>query len=571
MLRHVKVGGEIGRRIEITVQNNLLVLDVDKDFLEPFRRRNHTEGYIGLGKLIDSLVRFAAYAEDSRVLALKRRVVEETIKTQEDDGYIGMFVPEKRMWALWDIHEMAYIVCGLIGDYRDFGEKESLNAAVKLMDYIIRRWSAEPDRFKPEITVFAAVTGLEETLLMLHDETGEQRYLDFCTGFRKLPEWDSPIMLGRWGSIEGHAYAYMHRCLAQLRLHQRQPDPRLLRKTRGMMQFLTQEDGLLVTGACSQFECWHDTQDGTEGLGETCSTAYLIRVLDELIRMENDSRYGDIMERAIYNGLFAAQSPDGRRLRYYSPFEGPRLYFERDTYCCPCNYRRIVAELPGMVYYQFERGLAVNLYAPSEVEVDLDGEVPVRVRQETDYPNSGKVAIFVEPSRPAAFALSLRIPRWCEKATARVNGRPMAGGISSGSFIAIERTWKRGDRVELDMPMEWRLIRGRKAQSGRVAVMRGPQLFCLSRARNEAAAKIDPRQIVIDPATLEGPIDDGSVRPGGMACRIRGWEKMGFTAGGSPDLRLVLTEFPDPEGVATYFRVRRLGQAGVDDELAEWS
>ncbi len=68
------------------------------------------------------------------------------------------------------------------------------------------------------------------------------------------------------------------------------------------------------------------------------------------------------MDRTIYNTLFAAQSPDGRRLRYYSPVEGPRVYFEGDTYCCPCNYRRIVAELPQMVYYQQENGVTVNLY-----------------------------------------------------------------------------------------------------------------------------------------------------------------------------------------------------------------
>ena len=86
------------------------------------------------------------------------------------------------MWALWDIHEMAYLIHGLLRDHELFGEKRSLEAAKKIADYIVTRWSAEPDR-KPgggEITVLMAITGLEPALLKLHEATGERRYLDFC-------------------------------------------------------------------------------------------------------------------------------------------------------------------------------------------------------------------------------------------------------------------------------------------------------------------------------------------------------------------------------------------------------
>ena len=93
----VKVGGEIGRRIDITINNNALVLDADKDFLLPFQQKNRRGGYIGLGKFIDCLVRFAAYSHDKKVLDLKKHIVAETIKTQEADGYIGIFVPDRRM------------------------------------------------------------------------------------------------------------------------------------------------------------------------------------------------------------------------------------------------------------------------------------------------------------------------------------------------------------------------------------------------------------------------------------------------------------------------------------------
>jgi hypothetical protein len=114
-IREVKVGGEMGRRIDITVENNLLALNVDKDFLEPFCtphtiERLHPDNYIGMGKLIDSTVKFAAYTRDKRVLALKEHMVSEIIKSQLPDGYIGMFRPEDRMVRAWDAHEMVYLV-----------------------------------------------------------------------------------------------------------------------------------------------------------------------------------------------------------------------------------------------------------------------------------------------------------------------------------------------------------------------------------------------------------------------------------------------------------------------------
>ena len=106
-VRHVKVGGEIGRRIDITTRNNVLMIDIDEDFLSPFRDRSREEGYIGLGKLIDSVVRLAAYMDDDEVLSCKDRIVKEVIHTQEPDGYIGIMRPENRVGSLWDLHEMA--------------------------------------------------------------------------------------------------------------------------------------------------------------------------------------------------------------------------------------------------------------------------------------------------------------------------------------------------------------------------------------------------------------------------------------------------------------------------------
>ena len=130
-LRQVKVGGEIGRRIDVTVQNNLLVLDADKNFLAPFRTKETHEGYTGLGKLLDAAVRLAAYTHDQKVIAFKQRLVEQTIKVQEPDGYIGAMAAPNRMWGLWDIHEMGYIIYALTSDYHYFGQQRAWRPPAK--------------------------------------------------------------------------------------------------------------------------------------------------------------------------------------------------------------------------------------------------------------------------------------------------------------------------------------------------------------------------------------------------------------------------------------------------------
>ncbi|MFA6245142.1 MAG: beta-L-arabinofuranosidase domain-containing protein [Candidatus Hydrogenedentales bacterium] len=575
----IKVGGEIGRRVDVTLNNNLMVVDLDGKFLAPFKRKADTGGYIGLGKTIDALVRYAAYSGDPKVLEKKKQIVGELIAAQEPDGYIGYFTPDQRIFSLWDIHEISYIIWGLVSDYEVFGEKASLDAACKAADNIIARWEAEPDRIpgKGEITTYMAVTCSEPSMLALYRITGDTKYLEYCTKFRKLPEWDGPIVEGRWGQIAGHAYAYMSRSMAQLALYRMQPDEKLLRSSRNAMDYMLGNDhgnagGLVVIGTCGQHECWHSTQEGAANLGETCATAYLLRFWEDLMMLDGNGRYGDLMERAIYNALFAAQSPDGRKIRYYSPFEGPREYFKEDTYCCPCNYRRILAELPQLIYYRQDNGVAVNLYVPSEAECPLPDGGVVKLKQETAYPAGDTVTIHVEPDSPRTFAVGVRLPSWCAEPEITVNG--VEEDLSDKSYMRISpmsltRDWHPGDRIELRFPMTPRLIRGRASQAGRAAVLVGPTVFTLSRASNPALEKENLRLITIDPMTLTGPFPDDSVHPGGQVCKVKAWRTTEWYPFCDYTWELTLTEFPDPNGEATYFHVPNPGEKALtEDELS---
>jgi DUF1680 family protein len=552
----IDIGGEIGRRIDVTVQNNLLVVDVDNDFLKPFQERNQEDGFIGLGMFIDAASRLAFHTGDPDMIARKEHVIAAAIATQEDDGYIGLMKPETRIAKLWDVHEMAYIVLGLTSDYALFGNDESLAAAKRLADYLVNNLTDNPPPgcFEGDLSPEMGVTGLGDALMYLSEQSSDGKYRDFCLDVLRIGIWRKPIVKGRFWPIDGHVYAYIDKCLLQLRLDPENKNTALHAMSDNVMQFLLEGEGLTTSGAVGDHECWHDTQAGLNNLGETCASVYMLKFYDELMRQSGDPLYGDLMERTIHNTLFGAQSPDGRQLRYYTPFEAQRVFFDKDTYCCPNNYRRGVSDLPKYVVYRTDAGLLVNLYTPCTVETTLKDGTKVALVQETAYPSDGAVTVRVAPEAEKVFALGFRIPRWCANPSIRVNGETVDADCAQASICTIERSWKKGDVVELSLPMELRLVKGRRSLVGRVAVMYGPLIFGLSKERNEGLEDIQARLLTMNVDTLEGPIPDDSVHPGGLACTVEVWDP-GRWYPGPASRTLTLTEFPDPGIEAAFFVV----------------
>ena len=247
-----------------------------------------------------------------------------------------------------------------------------------------------------------------------------------------------------------------------------------------------------------------------------------------------------------------------------------------------------------MVYYKSGTGLTINLYTKSNAEFKLADGSTVQISQETDYPNSGEIDIEIKISESAKFPLSLRIPRWCRKAEVLINGTPVKETIDPGSFFTIDRKWESGDKVQLNMPMELRLVKGKVANIMKVAVMRGPVLFCLNpsfghsgRSAIEQFTAIGSDGLVgLNINTFKGPINDQTVRPDGMAVKVStcGNYWLGkSTQGHVMPVELLLTEFPDPNGQLTflpmnglYFKGKNYGDKNVkhidmivDDELID--
>ena len=575
-LKRGELAGEIGRRIDDLIYKNYMALDVDGFFIAPFRTRPFTDDYhyVGVGKVIDAGSLFAAYTGDPKVAERTSHLIDGILQTRDADGYIGAFKPEpagRQNHRNWALHEQEYLLLGLTHRALLTGDRKSLRQARDLGDYVIRTFGQDT---KPEEVCTA---GLPEAFLLLYRATGEERYLKFAAEVRhgnstaevqcaSLLDWKQTFESGA-----AHVYVMLARCYAQTELYRHMRRPSLLEMSAYMRhELLRAGGGLNVVGSASDGEWFSYTQNGAGLIGESCVTAYLVRWLDSLMRLEGDLRYGDIMERTIYNALFAAQDPEGRKIRYFTPFTGPRAYFNQDGFCCPGNFRRIVAELPQKVYYRSADGaLAVNLYTASHTTVEMDKGLMVAVSQETDYPRSGRVVLRVTPSKEAVFSIRLRVPRWCPDATIKINDEDAAAVPRGTGSNEIRRRWKAGDTVTLDMPMVWRFIKGRVLQEGKAALARGPVVYCLGTAQNEDILKIYPNfsGIVIDPSEVGEPEPDRSIRPDGLKVTVKARvEAPGAWSKGAPHLTLTFTEFVDPTGIVTFFHMLDLAKA-VDDEL----
>ena len=606
-LADVEVRGMLGREIDIAidnlfvdpeldtreVNNSFMRLHLEESFFRYYRERQDGINFIGLGMLIDSAVSFARYTGAPEVIARKDYIIDETLKIQEPDGYIGIMKPEARIWTLWDIHDMGYMITGLVRNYNFYAHDESLEAASKLADHFTTRWLAEPERMPGEGICWdgMSTTGHEFGLLSLYEATGEKRYLDFCVNFRKLNEKRCGIVLGRSEGVQGQAYSFMERALTQIKLHEIQPDPTLFEVAHEIVDFLLNRDGTVVTGACSYRECWDDSQNGGFYLAEHCPQHYQTWLLSQLHCYEPKSIYFDQIERVLYNAIRAGSTTDGTDVYTYNPTVGPRVPMGIETYCCPGNYRRGLSTLASRLYSQTPEGVAVNLYSQSNATFSV-GEKKVQISQETRYPSDGNVRITLQPTEPTEFSLRLRIPSWCKEASVAVNGTPDEGPVPVGDYYMIQRCWSPGDEVTIAMPMEWRFIRGRKAQSGRVTVMRGPLVFCLARedcgeSQNRAARHGDSiwdvetlekvglhdedlRELTIRPETLEGPFPDDTVRPDGLCCTVEAWAKTDWYPHQASRAKLTLREFPNPQGEETHFLIADPRSTCITDgELSE--
>lgn len=222
---------------------------------------------------------------------------------------------------------------------------------------------------------------------------------------------------------------------------------------------------------------------------ETCAAVGAGFFHQNMNMLFGDARYVDELERALYNGALAGVSLKGDRYFYENPLEaGPSRtrWVWHDCPCCPPMFLKLMGAMPGYIYAAENDSVYVNLFVRSRASVSLE-QTKVEVRQTTRYPWDGSVQISVQAARPTAFNLMVRIPGWCPEATLKVNGRALTSPERVRGYARIHRLWNSGDFVELNMPMPVRAVRAHPsvlADAGKIALVRGPVVYCLESADN---------------------------------------------------------------------------------------
>jgi hypothetical protein len=238
-----------------------------------------------------------------------------------------------------------------------------------------------------------------------------------------------------------------------------------------------------------------------------CGSYAHFKLTRYLLRVTREARYGDSMERVMYNTVLGAKptQADGHTF-YYSDynFAGRKVYSDRRWPCCSGTLPQVATDYGINAYFRDERGIYVNLYVPSTVRFQ-HGSAQVSLKQQSSYPVASHIQFEVTASRPTEFSAKFRIPAWAEGATISVNGKRWTGAVTQGAFVGVRREWNTSDRVELELPLTKRLESIDPGHANTVALLRGPLVLfaiadsnaasptkgAITREELLAAAKVD--------------------------------------------------------------------------------
>ena len=249
---------------------------------------------------------------------------------------------------------------------------------------------------------------------------------------------------------------------------------------------------------------------------ETCAAIANVYFNHRMFMLHGDSKYIDILEKTLYNGLISGVGMDGKSFFYTNAMQIKNSYKHTDMEgersgwfpcsCCPTNVVRLIPSIPGYVYAQKDNDVYVNLFVSGDANILINNK-PVQIVQKNNYPWDGDLKFEVTPKSPFTFNLLVRIPGWAanqaipsdlykfantsdQKIEIRINGQPVAYSMQNG-YAVLTRAWKKGDIVEMKLPMEVRRVVANdklKDDNGKVALQRGPIIYCAEWVDNNGKA-----------------------------------------------------------------------------------
>jgi DUF1680 family protein len=479
-----------------------------------------------IGKWIESAAYTLATHPDPKLSAVIDDVVARIAKAQRPDGYFNSFFQRREPGKIWsnlrDWHELycaGHLIEGAVAHARATGKDNLLGVMTRYADHIDRLFGPGANQKRG----YCGHEEIELALVKLYHLTNERRYLELSRYFidergrqphyfdieararganpvdfwHKTYEYNQSHMPVReQDRVTGHAVRAMYLYSAMADLASEFSDDGLLQACRRLWADLTGKR-LYVTGGLGPaasnegFTTDHDLPNES-AYAETCAAVGLVFWAHRMALLEGDGRYADVMEQALFNGALSGLSLDGERYFYENPLASRgnhhRWIWHRCP-CCPPNIARLVASLGAYLYSTAPGELAVHLYAEGEARAEVDG-VGVKLAQTTNYPWDSAVTLRLDPEKPTEFALRLRVPGWCRVARLAVNGETIdiAGSIDRG-YAHVRRAWRPGDQVSLTLEMPPERVYAHpdvRADQGRVALKRGPIVYCLEAADNKA-------------------------------------------------------------------------------------
>ena len=470
---------------------------------------------------------------DRRLRHYVDSVIEIIARAQEPDGYLytartqnprrphgwaGTRRWEGEEWQSHELYDLGHMVEAAIAHYQATGSRRFLDIACRYADCVCR----EVGRGAGQAHVVPGHQIAEMALAKLYLVTGEQRYLDEAKYFlddrgrtaTKSEYSQSHLPVTEQREAVGHAVraGYMYAGMADVAALT--GDAAYIAAIDSIWENIVSKKLYLTggVGATSNGEAFGANYElpNKTAYCETCAAIANVYVNYRLFLLHGQARYFDVLERSLLNGVLSGYALTGDGFFYPNPLESDGQH-ERQAWfgcaCCPSNLCRFIPSLPGYVYATREGGtgaLFVNLYLPSTATLKLCGK-DVTIAQQTTYPYDGHIALTIGKNRAGRFALKLRLPGWVQNQpvpsalysyidgqqpgwSLAVNGESVTTTPTPDGYLTLERTWKRGDRIDLHLDMQPRIVKACpevKADRGRIAVERGPLVYCAEHPDND--------------------------------------------------------------------------------------
>jgi DUF1680 family protein len=552
------LGGFLGRRLRLSAENYLKPFQVSH-WTEMVESRTYKDWWWTgeqPGKWLHSAIAASETFQDKALRVQAERFLDRFVRAQESSGYLGITAPAVRTGRQplrgMDAYELYFTLHALCAAWESWQNAPALAAARRLADYLVTRIGPGKAEFYPlprPVTIAGHEVhyGLEGALLIdpvmrIYEHTREQRYLDWvlwvlasldrwsnCDNFSKLDQ----VANGRLALNEIQPYVHAHTLhmvlMGALRLYRVNGDSSLLRKATGVWQSVAANYSY-ITGGVSTGEHYGKPHDlpNSGSVVETCASYSWILLNQALLELTGEAAHADAIERLMLNHVPAAQTIEGDGFRYHCPLNGWKpLNAWTGPDCCSSSGNLLLALLPGTFYGSAAEAVVVNQFVPSTMHASIQGQA-VRLIQKHEFPVAEDVVIEVQPANPAVFEVKVRIPRWCEKPSLRVNGE--LSEALPGTYVSIRRQWSPGDRIVLNLPMAPVWVEGQHTNTGRIALTRGPVVYCLDTAWMDGetgsllagdrqgddmpglAGIAKPLRAVATPAEAMGPAFEGAVR-----------------------------------------------------------